>query len=90
MQRADGYGTGFLRSGAKAVFANGRGSLSSILTDLLTSDESVASDLPRQTGRSRGERDFTFPSQKTPGRHGLDGSVRQGQVLQVGQRQHRR
>jgi hypothetical protein len=35
MQRADGYGTGFLRTGAKAMFVNGSGSLSSIITDLL-------------------------------------------------------
>ena len=66
MLRADGYGTGFLRSGAKAVFANGRGSLSSILTDLLTSDKSVATIFTTDWSFS-GERDFTFASTKTPG-----------------------
>ena len=66
MQRADGYGTGFLRTGAKAVFANGRGSLSSILTDLLTSDKSVG-QIFQDDWSFTGERDFTFASRKTPG-----------------------
>lgn len=66
MQRADGYGTGFLRSGAKAVFANGRGSLDSILTDLLTSDKNIG-QIFRDDWSFDGERDFSFASKKTPG-----------------------
>ncbi len=66
MQRADGYGTGFLRTGARAVFANGRGSLSSILTDLLTSDKSIG-QIFEDDWSFTGERDFTFASTKTPG-----------------------
>ena len=60
------YGTGFLRTGAKAVFANGRGSLSSILTDLLTSDKSIG-QIFEDDWSFTGERDFTFASTKTPG-----------------------
>ena len=41
MQRADGYGTGFLRTGAKAMFATGNGSLSPVLADLFISDKTV-------------------------------------------------
>jgi hypothetical protein len=63
-KRADGYATGFLRTGAKAVFANGHGSLSSILTDLFTSDKTVAQIF--QGDRSfDGARDFKFASKKT-------------------------
>ena len=63
-KRADGYASGFLRTGAKAVFANGHGSLSSIITDLLTSDKTVAQIF--QDDRSfDGARDFKFKSSKT-------------------------
>ena len=66
MKRADGYATGFLRTGAKAVFATGNGSLSSVLFDLFTSDKAVAQIF--QDDRSfTGTRDFKFSSRKTPG-----------------------
>jgi hypothetical protein len=66
MKRADGYATGFLRTGAKAVFATGNGSLTSVLFDLFTSDKSVAQIF--QDDRSfTGNRDFKFSSKKTPG-----------------------
>ncbi len=64
MQRADGYGTGFLHSGARAVFANGNGSLSSILTDLFTSDKTVAQIFQDDWSFS-GARDFQFTSKHT-------------------------
>ncbi len=65
-KRADGYGTGFLRTGAKAVFANGNGSLSSIITDLFTSDKTVAQIF--QDDRSfTGTLDFQFASTHTKG-----------------------
>ena len=63
-QRADGYGTGFLRTGAKAVFANGNGSLTSVLTDLFTSDKTVA-QMFEDDWSFTGERDFKFASAKT-------------------------
>jgi hypothetical protein len=64
MKRADGYGTGFLRTGAKAVFANGNGSLSSILTDLFTTDRTVGQIFQHDPSFS-GDRDFKFASRHT-------------------------
>jgi hypothetical protein len=66
MQRADGYGTGFLRTGARAVFATGKGSLDSVLTDLLTSDKTVG-QIFQDDYAFTGDRDFQFASVKTPG-----------------------
>ena len=66
MQRADGYGTGFLRTGAKAVFANGNGGLSSILTDLFTSNKTVAQIFESDRSFS-GALDFKFASKHTSG-----------------------
>ena len=66
MQRADGYGSGFLRSGAKAMFANGNGSLSSIISDLFLTNKNMAQIF--QTDWSfTGTRDFKFASKHTPG-----------------------
>ena len=64
MKRADGYGTGFLRTGAKAVFANGSGGLSSIITDLMTTDKTVARIFQDDWSFS-GDRDFKFASTHT-------------------------
>ena len=66
MQRADGYGTGFLRTGAKAMFVNGSGSLSSIITDLMTTDMTVAQIFQHDWSFS-GAIDFQFASKHTPG-----------------------
>jgi hypothetical protein len=66
MKRADGYGTGFLRSGAKAVFASGNGSLGPIITDLLTSDKRM-SQIFKDDRSFTGTRDFSFASKHTPG-----------------------
>ena len=66
MQRADGYGTGFLRTGAKAVFAIGKGSLDSVLTDLLTSDKTVG-QMFQDDYAFTGTRDFQFTSLRTTG-----------------------
>ncbi len=63
-QRADGYGTGFLRTGAKAVFANGNGSLSSIITNLFTTDKTVGQIFQSDYSFS-GARDFSFKSKHT-------------------------
>ncbi len=64
MRRADGYGTGFLRTGAKAVFANGHGGLTSIITDLLTSDKAVG-QIFQDDHSWVGSRDFKFKSRRT-------------------------
>jgi len=60
-KRADGYASGFLRAGARAVFAVGHGGLEGLLTDLLTSDKSIEQMF--QDDRSfSGSADFQFPS----------------------------
>jgi hypothetical protein len=64
MQRADGYGTGFLRTGARAMFATGNGSLNSVIADLLTSDKTVA-QMFQDDWSFTGEADFKFASAKT-------------------------
>jgi len=64
MQRADGYGTGFLRTGARAMFATGNGSLSSVLADLFTSDKTVAQMFETDWAFT-GIADFKFASKKT-------------------------
>jgi len=65
MQRAEGYGTGFLRTGARAVFATGKGSLSPVLTDLFTSNKTVG-QIFQDDYSFTGTRDFKFASTKTP------------------------
>jgi hypothetical protein len=63
-QRADGYATGFLRTGARAEFANGHGSLSPIITDLFTTDKTMGQIF--QDDRSfSGAHDFKFTSKHT-------------------------
>ena len=64
MQRADGYGTGFLRTGARAMFATGNGSLTSVLADLFTSDKTVA-QMFESDWSFTGDADFKFASAKT-------------------------
>lgn len=65
MRRADGYGAGFLRTGAKALFANGHGSLDSIITDLLTSDKTME-QIFQDDRAFDGGRDFQFTAKKVP------------------------
>jgi hypothetical protein len=65
MERAERYGTGFLRTGARAVFATGKGSLSPVLTDLFTSNKTVG-QIFQDDYSFTGTRDFTFRSTKTP------------------------
>ena len=64
MKRADGYGTGFLRTGAKALFANGIDSLSSIIRDLLGSNKTVGQIFQGDSAWT-GSRDFKFASRHT-------------------------
>jgi hypothetical protein len=63
-QRADGYGSGFLRTGARAMFAHGNGSLTSVLADLITRDKTVA-QMFEDDWSFTGEADFKFASAKT-------------------------
>jgi hypothetical protein len=63
-KRADGYATGFLRTGARAVFANGHGSLTSILTDIFTTDKTVG-QMFQDDHAFDGGQDFKFASKKT-------------------------
>ena len=64
MQRADGYGTGFLRTGAKAVFATGNGGLNKVLSDLFMTDKTVG-QIFQDDYVFTGEGDFKFASAKT-------------------------
>lgn len=65
-KRVDNYGAGFLRSPARAVFANGIDSLASIIRQLLTTGHSVGYIFhadPAWTGKA----DFKFASSRTAG-----------------------
>lgn len=64
--RADGYGTGFLRTGAKAVFATGLGSLGPIISDLMRGDMTIG-QIFRSDSSFTGTRDFRFTSTYTSG-----------------------
>ena len=66
MQRADGYGTGFLRTGAKAVFATPNGSLSPVISDLFLTNKNMA-QIFTSDPTFNGARDFKFASKHTPG-----------------------
>ena len=92
MQRADGYGTGFLRTGARAMFATGNGSLTSVLADLFTSDKTVA-QMFQDDWAFTGTRRLQVRVGEDLLVDRLDGSAVRGQVLPRGQRQpqpHRR
>ena len=66
MQRVDNFGAGFIRAGARAVFASGKNSVAYIITSLLNSNQTIshifASD-PAFSGRA----DFSFASKRTSG-----------------------
>ena len=65
-KRVDNYGAGFLRAGARAVFANGIDSISSIIKSLLTTDRTVAAIFKADPAWT-GTRDFKFASKRTKG-----------------------
>ncbi len=65
-KRADNYGAGFLAAGAKAVFANGIDSISSILRSLLKTNRTMAQVFKADPAWT-GTRDFTFASSRTSG-----------------------
>jgi hypothetical protein len=67
IKRADNYGAGFLRTGARAVFAEGINSTSYILYGLFRTSRTMKQIFWSDPARS-GRYDFTFSSVRTPGR----------------------
>jgi hypothetical protein len=65
-KRIDNYGAGFLRTGAKAVFAEGITSASYVLTGLFQTNRSIGS-IFQSSPNWKGAYDFAFPSVRTPG-----------------------
>jgi hypothetical protein len=66
MKRVDNYGAGFLRAGARAIFADGIDSLKSILYGLFQTDQTMGQIFMSDRAWT-GTRDFTFASVRTPG-----------------------
>ena len=67
IKRVDNYGAGFLRTGARAVFAEGLNSASYILYGLFKTTRTIRQIFWSDPARS-GARDFTFSSIRTPGK----------------------
>ena len=67
IKRVDNYGAGFLRTGARAVFAQGISSASYILYGLLKTTRTIKQIFWSDPTRS-GASDFSFASSRTPGR----------------------
>jgi hypothetical protein len=65
-QRADGYGAGFLRAGARAVFAEAISSISPHIRSLFTSSRTMDQIFMAHPSAS-GARDFWFTSSRTSG-----------------------
>ena len=63
--RVDYFAGGFLRAGARAVFANGKDSLTSIIRQLLTTSHTIAQIFTTDPAFS-GRADFRFASKRTP------------------------
>jgi hypothetical protein len=67
IKRVDNYGAGFLRTGARAVFAEGISSTSYILYSLFKTNRTMRQIFWADPHRS-GAYDFSFSSVRTPGR----------------------
>jgi hypothetical protein len=63
-KRADNYGAGFLRAGARTVFATGMGSASWLVRALLTTNLTMG-QIFKADPSFTGTRDFTFASKRT-------------------------
>jgi hypothetical protein len=63
-KRADNYGAGFLRAGARTVFATGKGSASWLVRALLTTNLTMG-QIFKADPSFTGTRDFTFASVRT-------------------------
>jgi hypothetical protein len=70
IKRVDNYGAGFLRTGARAVFAEGISSVSYILYSLWKTSRTMKQIFWADPKRS-GAYDFTFSSTRTPGRQAI-------------------
>jgi hypothetical protein len=70
IKRVDNYGAGFLRTGARAVFAEGISSTSYILYGLFKTSRTIKQIFWSDPRRS-GAYDFGFSSVRTPGKHAL-------------------
>ncbi len=70
IKRLDNYGAGFLRTGARAVFASGISSASSILYSLFLTNRTMKQIFWADPARS-GAYDFSFSSVRTPGKVAL-------------------
>ena len=64
--RVDYFGGGFIRAGARAVFANGKDSLTSIIRQLLTTSRTIGQIFQADPAFS-GRADFRFASKRTAG-----------------------
>ena len=64
MQRVDNYGQGFLKAGARAVIAEGHGSINYMIRDLFTTNETIL-DLWRNQSNYHGN-EFSFQSARSP------------------------
>ncbi|MES2210138.1 MAG: hypothetical protein V4515_08135 [Chloroflexota bacterium] len=64
MQRVDNYGQGFIKAGARAVIAEGHGSITGMIRDLFSTHQTVL-DLWRNQWDANGN-DFSFPSMRSP------------------------
>jgi hypothetical protein len=67
IKRVDNFGAGFLRTGARAVFAEGISSASYILYGLFKTTRTIKQIFWSDPARS-GANDFSFSSVRTPGR----------------------
>lgn len=68
IKRVDNYGAGFLKSGAKAVFASGITGVGYVLKGLFKADPAIKMSKLFWTDPSRtGDREFTFTSVRTSG-----------------------
>jgi hypothetical protein len=70
IQRVDNYGAGFLRTGARAVFAEGINSAGFILYSLFRTSRTMKQTFWSDPARS-GAYDFSFSSRRTPGKVAL-------------------
>ena len=64
MQRVDNYGQGFLKAGARAVIAEGHGSINYMIRDLFTTHQTVLEVWRNQSNYHGNE--FSFPSMRSP------------------------
>ncbi|MCI0584526.1 MAG: cell wall-binding repeat-containing protein [Chloroflexi bacterium] len=64
MQRVDNYGAAFIKAGARAVIAEGHGSINGMIRDLFTTHQTVV-DLWRNQNDYNGN-EFSFQSSRSP------------------------